>query len=74
MIDPQLAEEAVTLLSTAAAELIEDAHPALLSRPPREPCSAPAVSLAALGRDLAALATAQEVLLRRSQDVRRAQA
>ena len=69
MIEPELAREAGPLLSTAIASLVEDEHLAMVSVPPRGSEAARAGRLAALGRDVTALAVALEVILRRSAEV-----
>ena len=66
MIDNDLALEAVTLLGTAAAMLIEDAHDQLVTRPlDAAGAAALGVMLSHLGDDLSALAGAARVLTRR---------
>lgn len=65
MIDENLAREAIGLLGTAAAMLIEDAHEALVMRPTDAASAATlATLLARLGADLAALGAAASVLAR----------
>lgn len=66
MIDPELAAKATPLLSTAIAELFEDEHLEMVTATPAGVRAAHAAKLAALGRDVTALALALEVLLRRS--------
>ncbi len=66
MIDPELAQRATRLLSTVVGELVEDEHVALLTVPVRGAEAAQAERLAALGRDVTALALALEVILRRA--------
>ena len=68
MIDPDLAATASPLLSTAIAELFEDEHLAMVTLTPSVLRAAHAAQLAALGRDVTALALALEVLLRRSSN------
>ena len=59
MIDEDLAREAVALLGTAAAMLIEDAHDQLVTRPhDAAGAAALGVTLSRLGDDLSALAGA----------------
>ncbi len=63
MIDEDLAREAVTLLGTAAAMLIEDAHDQLVTRPlDASAAAALGATLNRLGDDLSALAGAVRVL------------
>jgi|GEM_PF-6867849 len=66
MIDEDLALEAVALLGTAAAMLLEDAHDQLITRP-RDASGGAAlgITLGRLGDDLSALARAARVLTRR---------
>ena len=66
MIDAELAVRATTLLSTAVVELFEEEDLDLISIPARGTELARAERLAALGRDVTALALALEVILRRS--------
>ncbi len=66
MIDPELAHRATRLLSTVVGELVEDEHVALVTVPTPGAEPARAERLAALGRDVTALALALEVILRRS--------
>ncbi len=65
MVDEYLAREAIDLLGTAAAMLIEDAHDALVMRP-TDAASAAALAamLGRLGADLHALGTAAAILAR----------
>lgn len=66
MIDEDLALEAVALLGTAAAMLIEDAHDRLVTRPlDASGTAALGATLSRLGDDLSALAGAARVLTRR---------
>jgi len=66
MNDQNVALEAVALLGTAAAMLIEDAHDQLVTRPLDAPdAAALAATLSRLGDDLSALAGAVRVLTRR---------
>lgn len=66
MVDENLAREAIGLLSTAAAMLIEDAHDALVVRPTDAwHAAALGATLGRLGDDLSALAGAVQVLTRR---------
>ena len=67
MIDVELARLAASLLSTAAAELVEDEHLNLTSEP-RTPAEVAnrADQLARLGGDVAILGQALGVILRRS--------
>ena len=66
MIDEGLAREAVALLGTAAAMLIEDAHDQLVAQPlDAAGAAALGVTLSRLGDDLSALAGAVLVLTRR---------
>ena len=67
MIDPETADAAARLLSTAIGEMVEDEHPEMIriSRSAEEGL-ARAVRLQALGGDLAVLAQAMTVLLTRS--------
>lgn len=68
MIDEELAREAVGLLGTASAMLIEDAHGQLVTIPPDvDAARALAVTLHQLGADLLALGAAAAVLVRRSE-------
>lgn len=65
MIDEDLAREAVALLGTAAAMLIEDAHDQLVTRPlDASGAAALGITLSRLGDDLSALARAAQVLTR----------
>ena len=66
MIDPELAHRATRLLSNVVGELVEDEHVALVTVPARGTEPARLERLAALGRDVTALALALEVILRRS--------
>lgn len=65
MTDKNLAREAIGLLGTAAAMLIEDAHDALVMRP-TDAASAAALAtlLVRLGADLSSLGAAASVLAR----------
>ena len=65
MVDENLACEAIGLLGTAAAVLIEDAHAELLARP-RDAAAAAALAavLERLGADLQALGAAATLLAR----------
>ena len=66
MIDEDLAREGVSLLGTAAAMLIEDAHDQLVTRPLNSTAAAAlGATLSRLGDDLSALASAAQVLTRR---------
>ncbi|TCJ41290.1 hypothetical protein [Parafrankia sp. BMG5.11] len=65
MIDERLARDAIGLLSTAAAMLIEDAHDALVMRPADAASAAALASLLeSLGADIGALGAAASVLAR----------
>jgi hypothetical protein len=65
MVDENLAREAIGLLGTAAAMLIEDAHLQLVTIPAdRQEALALAQALRRLGSDLIALGAAAAVLLR----------
>jgi len=65
MVDENLAREAISLLGTAAAMLIEDAHDALVVRPADAAAAvAMAIMLDRLGVDLQALGAAAAVLAR----------
>ena len=67
MIDEELAREAVALLGTAAAMLVEDAHGLLVARPADAvKARALAAALERLGADLSALGGAGAVLVRQS--------
>jgi hypothetical protein len=68
MIDQETAGEGVALLSTAIAELMEDAHEiAVVVHPmPRSDLASRALGLKAVAADLGILADAMEVLRRRS--------
>ena len=69
-MDEALAQEAISLLGTAAAMLIEDAHPLLVTRPAnKDECGQVARAPGHLGSDLTALAGAAEVLARMRSDV-----
>ena len=65
MVDENLAREAIGLLGTAAAMLIEDGHAALIVLPPDAASAALlATTLERLGGDLHALGCAAAVLAR----------
>ncbi len=65
MIDDELAREAVGMLGTAAAMLIEDAHLQLATRPADlQQALAVAEALQRLGTDLTSLGAAAAVLVR----------
>ena len=65
MIDEELAREAIGLLGTAAAMLIEDAHGGLVALPTDASSGAAlATLLGRLGADLSALGAAAAVLAR----------
>jgi hypothetical protein len=68
MIDREVAEAGIAALIVAAGELMEEAHQAAVIRMPAEPgLRIRLVSeLGQTGRDIAALAAAAEVLIRRS--------
>ncbi len=66
MIDDELAREAIGMLGTAAAVLIEDAHQQLVTLPAdRQAAVHLAEALQQLGSDLTALGAASAVLIRR---------
>jgi hypothetical protein len=67
MVDREVAEAGIAALIVAAGELMEEAHEAAVSRMPAEPdLRIRLVSeLGQTGRDIAALAEAAEVLIRR---------
>ena len=68
MVDDYLAREAIGLLGTAAAMLIEDAHEALVVRPTDAAAAAVlAAKLERLGVDVQALGAAAAVLARSGQ-------
>ncbi len=68
MIDEDLAREAIGLLGTAAAMLVEDAHDALIVLPADTASAALlATTLERLGSDLQALGAAAAVLARGSR-------
>jgi hypothetical protein len=68
MFDEELAREAIGLLGTAAAMLIEDAHLELLTTPTdMDAACAVAASLQRIGTDLNALGAAASVLARRTE-------
>ncbi len=65
MIDEELAQEAIGLIGTAAAMLIEDAHLELVTKPEdMEAARRLASTLQRLGTDLQGLAEAAAVLAR----------
>lgn len=69
-MNEELAREAAGLLGTAAATLIEEAHPLLVAPPATKgDCSTVARVLRQLASNLTALAGAAEVLARTSSDV-----
>ena len=67
-IDPETADEACALISTAIAELLEGAHTAavFMRREDLAAMAARAVSLRASGADLITLACAIEVIANRA--------
>ena len=68
MIDEEVAREAIGLLGTAAAMLIEDAHLELLTTPTdMDAACAVAASLQRIGTDLNALGAAAAVVAQRSR-------
>ena len=68
MIDEELAREAIGLLGTAAAMLIENAHLELLTTPTDiDAARDNAATLQRIGTDLNALGAAASVLARRTE-------
>ncbi len=68
MIDEELAREAIGLLGTAAAMLIEDAHLELLTIPnDMDAACVVAATLQRIGTDVDALGAAAAVLAQRSK-------
>ena len=65
MIDPKLALRAAALLATAAAELFEDEHLAMVTAPGAD-FAAHAERLLSLGTDVAVLGQALHVIVRRT--------
>ena len=66
MVDQPLAREAIALLSTAIAEIFEDANPAAIADLRGAGLLARAREIEAVGADVAVLAAAIGVLARRS--------
>ena len=65
MIEPEIATQARSLLSTVVAILVEDEHAAIISIPADD--AAHAERLHQLGSDITAIAAALEVILRRAE-------